>query len=106
VEETSVRWLNYPNRQSTYRTTFTHFPSISNLKLDNAYTIFRPEFPISKNVLLEKLFGVADWKGDVLVVKHPYDDLDHIVDIQERDKALVDLIVKMCIFLSQYPHCV
>jgi len=91
---------------SAYRMTFTHFPLISDLELNNAYTIFRPKFPISQNVLLEKLFGVTDWKGDVLVIKHPYDDLNCIVDIEERDGALIDLIVKRCIFLSQYPHCV
>jgi hypothetical protein len=68
---------------SVYRMTFTHFPSISNLELNNAYTIFRPKFPISKNVLLEKLFGITDCKRDVLVMKHLYDNLNRIVDIQE-----------------------
>jgi hypothetical protein len=53
------KWANNLVDLSAYRITFTHFPSISNLELDNAYTIFRPEFPISKNVLLKKLFGVT-----------------------------------------------
>ena len=36
----------------TYRTTITHFPMSPELKLENAYTIFRLEFPISTNVLV------------------------------------------------------
>jgi hypothetical protein len=32
--------------------------------------------------------------GDLLVVKHPNDDLSHITDVEEKDRALVDSIVR------------
>ena len=63
------------------------------LKLDSPYTIFRPEFPISTNILVKKKIGIADWKGDILIVKHPYNDLSLIINMDEEDKNLVDLIV-------------
>ena len=68
---------------STHRTTITHFPMSPELKLDSPYTIFRPEFPISTNILVKKKFGIADWKGDILIVKHPYNDLSLIINMDE-----------------------
>ena len=78
---------------STHHMTITHFPMSPELKLDSPYTIFRPEFPISTNILVKKKIGIADWKGDILIVKHAYNDLSLIINMDEEDKNLVDLIV-------------
>jgi hypothetical protein len=51
---------------STHHMTIIHFPMSPELKLDSPYTIFRPEFPISSNIL---------------------------VKMNEEDKNLIDLIV-------------
>ena len=80
---------------SISRTTLTHFPSLPLLKLENAYTIIRPELPILQNKLLDKLYGFnCAWMGDLLVVKHQHGNLDLIEDITPEDRALVDLLIK------------
>ena len=63
--------------------------------------LFELEFPIWKNILLERVFGVTDWKGDILIVKHPCDDLDCVTHIEYHDRALVDLIVRLYVLKTQ-----
>jgi hypothetical protein len=48
------------------------------------------------------LIGIADWKGDILIVKHPYNDLSLIINMKEEDKDLVDLIVRM--YIAEAAH--
>jgi hypothetical protein len=64
------------------RMTITHLPTLPNIGLNNTYTIFEPEFPIAKNNLLKKLLGVSDCEGDLLIVRHPHNDLSCITDIE------------------------
>jgi hypothetical protein len=86
---------------SKHRTSVTHFPMFPDVKLENPYTIFEPEFPVATNILVKRDFGITGWKGDLLIVKHPYDNLSHVTDIEEKDQVLVELIVEKYILEIQ-----
>lgn len=83
---------------SHFRYTTTHFPSLPDLQLRNAYTFFRSYAPAVNNSLLDRLSDArAIWMGDLLVVKHSDDNKHTMSDITASDIALVDLIIKRCV---------
>ena len=55
---------------------------------------FKSEFPLTRNKLIQELFGISKCMGNLLVVKHPRGDLDKIMDIDDSDHAIVDLIIR------------
>ena len=55
---------------------------------------FKSEFPLTRNKLIQELFGISKCMGNLLVVKHPRGDLDKIMHIDDSDRAIVDLIIR------------
>ena len=55
---------------------------------------FKSKFPLTRNKLIQELFGISKCMGNLLVVKHPRGDLDKIMDIDDSNRAILDLIIR------------
>ena len=77
-----------------HRHTIVHSPTLPKLELEHAYTICKSEFPLTRNKLIQELFGISKCMGNLLVVRHPRGDLDKIMDINDSDRMIVDLILR------------
>ena len=59
------------------------FPTLPKLQLEHAYTIFKSEFPLTRNKLIQALFRISECMGD----------LDRIMDSKDSDFAIINLII-------------
>jgi hypothetical protein len=46
------------------------------------------------NKLIQASFGISECMGDLLFMKHPCRDLDKIMDINDSDRAIINLIIR------------
>ncbi|KAG2111345.1 uncharacterized protein F5147DRAFT_772062 [Suillus discolor] len=84
---------------SRYRKTFHGIPDYPTLPLPYAYTIYHedPQSLPPPNALMRDLFSRAGLdhgiKGNVLVIKHPKQDRNKVLDVTEGDLPLIHMLL-------------